>query len=103
MSNPFNTSCSGSILFVLVLVSDRDKLRQEASSRFLNSFSFMCQIFGIMRTQGGEVFKPLVGPVFECFTLILDDSNCDPDQYEVFNEQVSYNVTRISMKFSMNK
>jgi len=28
---------------------------------------------------------------------------CDPDQYEVFNEQVSYNVTRISMKCSMNK
>jgi len=50
----------------------------------------MCQIFGTMRTAGGEVFKPLVGPLFECFNVILDSDECNSDEYECLNEQVSH-------------
>ncbi|XP_052236942.1 CBP80/20-dependent translation initiation factor-like isoform X2 [Dreissena polymorpha] len=67
---------------------EKDRLRAESVSKFLNSFSLMCQIFGTMRTAGGEVFKPLVGPVFECFQLILDDKRCNTDEYECVCEQL---------------
>ena len=43
-----------------------------------------------MRTAGGEVFKPLVGPLFECFNVILDSDECNSDEYECLNEQVSH-------------
>lgn len=50
----------------------------------------MCQVFGTMRTVGGEVFKPLVGPLFECFYVILDSKECNSDEFECLNEQVCY-------------
>ncbi|XP_052787676.1 CBP80/20-dependent translation initiation factor-like [Mya arenaria] len=67
---------------------EKDNLRSQSTSKFLNSFSMMCQIFGTMRTAGGEVFKPLVGPVFEFIMVIIDDPQCNSDEYEVLNEQL---------------
>ncbi|XP_060587118.1 CBP80/20-dependent translation initiation factor-like [Ruditapes philippinarum] len=67
---------------------DKDSLRSKSVSKFLNILSFMCQVFGTMRTAGGEVFKPLVSPLYECFNMILDSEQCDNDEYECLNEQL---------------
>lgn len=67
---------------------DKDNLRSKSVSKFLNILSFMCQIFGTMRTAGGEVFKPLVSPLYECFNMILDSEQCDNDEFEWLNEHL---------------
>ncbi|KAL4216761.1 hypothetical protein ACF0H5_024484 [Mactra antiquata] len=67
---------------------DRNELRSKSVSKFLNNLSFMSQIFGTMRTAGGEVFKPLVGPLYECFNLVLDSQQCDSDEFECLNELI---------------
>ncbi|XP_053386792.1 CBP80/20-dependent translation initiation factor-like [Mercenaria mercenaria] len=67
---------------------DKDNLRSKSVSKFLNILSFMCQIFGTLRTAGGEVFKPLVSPLYECFNMILDSDHSDNDEFECLNEQL---------------
>ena len=57
-------------------------------SMFLNVFSFMCQVFGVMRTAGGEVFKPLVSSLFDYINLIIDSKDVSNDEFECLNEQV---------------
>ena len=53
-------------------------------------FSFTCQVFNIMRTAGGEVFKPLVTPLYDYINLVIDSKDCSEDEYECLNMQVSH-------------
>ncbi|XP_041356187.1 CBP80/20-dependent translation initiation factor-like [Gigantopelta aegis] len=55
----------------------KDDLRRESSSRFLGFFTFLCQIFGEMRTATGEHFRPLITPIFHCVDLMLGVSDRD--------------------------
>ena len=72
----------------LFLFSEKEELRSGSLSRFLNVFSFMCQVFSIMRTASGETFKALVTPLYEYISLIIDSQDCSSDEFECLNIQV---------------
>ena len=73
---------------LLLSFSGKEELHSSSPSKFLNVFSFMCQVFNTMRTAGGEVFKALVTPLFEYINLIADNKDCTADEYESLNIQV---------------
>ena len=56
---------------MLFVFTEKDNLRKESLSRFLGFFSFLCQVFGEMRTATGEHFRPLIAPIFNCVDLML--------------------------------
>ncbi|XP_060568337.1 CBP80/20-dependent translation initiation factor-like [Ruditapes philippinarum] len=75
---------------------DKDSLRSKSVSKFLNILSFMCQVFGTMRTAGGEVFKPLVSPLYECFLQSIgrDLEQSDRDKMEQMMFKIRSKVIR---------
>ncbi|GFO47756.1 Cbp80/20-dependent translation initiation factor [Plakobranchus ocellatus] len=65
----------------------RNELMKENPSRFNGFTAFLCEVFGVMRTNTNEVFKPLVGPIFDCFNLVLgpepEEGSEQADEFDV--------------------
>ncbi|KAK3727436.1 hypothetical protein RRG08_058853 [Elysia crispata] len=74
----------------------REDMIREDPSRFNGFTAFLCEIFGVMRTNTNEVFKPLVSPIFDCFNLILgpaqEDGEDSAPEFEV-NEDACENMS----------
>ncbi|KAH9488336.1 hypothetical protein Btru_063738 [Bulinus truncatus] len=58
----------------------RKELATENAQKFTCFLSFLCNIFGVMRTATDEVFKPLVNPLFDCFNLVLNPAYVREDE-----------------------
>jgi len=95
---------------LLSLVQADFKARNELFAlkpmRYKAFLSFLCEIFSVMRTASNEVFKPLVGPIFDCFELIIDPESTGEgggdldteDVHEVFTEQLP-NVGKLIQEY----
>lgn len=73
----------------------REDLIRDDTSRFNGFTAFLCEMFAIMRTNTNEVFKPLVGPIFDCFNMILGpeptEEGDNPQDFEI-NEDACENM-----------
>lgn len=67
---------------------DKDSLRTKSPGRFLGFVTFLCQVFGNMRTAKGEPFNVLSGPIYDCIYTIFNDDNSSDDDYECLLLQV---------------
>ncbi|XP_052096576.1 CBP80/20-dependent translation initiation factor-like isoform X2 [Mytilus californianus] len=67
---------------------DKDSLRTKSPGRFLGFVTFLCQVFGNMRTAKGEPFNVLSGPIYDCIYTIFDDDNSSDDDYECLLLQI---------------
>lgn len=65
----------------------REELLSSDPAKFRGFLAFLCEIFNVMRTALNEVFKPLVGPIFDCFNLPLGQDE-DSQETETLNEDV---------------
>ncbi|VDI17115.1 Hypothetical predicted protein, partial [Mytilus galloprovincialis] len=61
---------------------DKDSLRTKSPGKFLGFVTFLCQVFGNMRTAKGEPFNVLSGPIYDCIYTIFNDDNSSDDDYE---------------------
>ncbi|XP_071141170.1 uncharacterized protein [Mytilus edulis] len=67
---------------------DKDSLRTKSPGKFLGFVTFLCQVFGNMRTAKGEPFNVLSGPIYDCIYTIFNDDNSSDDDYECLLLQV---------------
>ncbi|XP_043937686.1 CBP80/20-dependent translation initiation factor [Protopterus annectens] len=59
--------------------SMRDKLQQSDVERWLGFITFLCEVFGIMRSSKGEPFRVLVGPIYTCLRELLNSEDMKED------------------------
>ena len=69
-------------------ISEKDSIRGETPGRFLGFLTFLCQVFGNMRTVKGEPFVILCGPIYDCLCTIINDEQSTDDDYECLLLQV---------------
>ncbi|XP_063438349.1 CBP80/20-dependent translation initiation factor-like [Mytilus trossulus] len=67
---------------------DKDSIRTKSPGKFLGFVTFLCQVFGNMRTAKGEPFNVLSGPIYDCIYTIFNDDNSSDDDYECLLLQV---------------
>ncbi|KAK3095590.1 hypothetical protein FSP39_016441 [Pinctada imbricata] len=67
---------------------DKESLRKRNNKRYLGFFTFLCQIYNNMRLATGEPFKPLVGPIFDCLEMMLNQEPSTQDEFECLSAQV---------------
>lgn len=74
-------------LFFLVFLTQRDfchreQLQQADIERWLGFITFLCEVFGTMRSSSGEPFRVLVCPIYTCLrevgTLIFSVQSSRP-------------------------
>ncbi|KPP71426.1 CBP80/20-dependent translation initiation factor-like [Scleropages formosus] len=50
----------------------REELQQTDVERWLGFITFLCEVFGIMRSSAGEPFRVLVCPIYTCLREVRD-------------------------------
>lgn len=73
---------------VQVDYKDKDTIRKDNPGKFLGFVTFLCQVFGNMRTAKGEPFTVLSTPIYDCVYIIIEDDNSSDDDYECLLLQV---------------
>ncbi|KAK7475736.1 hypothetical protein BaRGS_00033008 [Batillaria attramentaria] len=66
----------------------RDELRKKSRKHFIGFMAFLCQVFGTMRLINGEVMQPLVGPIFDCLEMVLEEEDIDGDECDCLSTQL---------------
>ncbi|CAB1426486.1 unnamed protein product, partial [Pleuronectes platessa] len=59
--------------------SRREGLQQLDVERWLGFITFLCEVFGTMRSSSGEPFRVLVCPIFTCLRELLDTTDIKED------------------------
>ncbi|XP_078078690.1 CBP80/20-dependent translation initiation factor isoform X11 [Mustelus asterias] len=57
----------------------RDELQQTDVEHWLGFITFLCEVFGIMRSNGGEPFRVLVCPIYTCLRELLQSQDVKED------------------------
>ncbi|XP_042191983.1 CBP80/20-dependent translation initiation factor isoform X2 [Callorhinchus milii] len=57
----------------------REKLQQTDVERWLGFITFLCEVFGIMRSNAGEPFRVLVCPIYTCLRELLQSQDVKED------------------------
>lgn len=50
----------------------REELQQQDVERWLGFITFLCEVFGTMRSSTGEPFRVLVCPIYTCLREVSD-------------------------------
>lgn len=50
----------------------REELQQQDVERWLGFITFLCEVFGTMRSSTGEPFRVLVCPIYTCLREVRD-------------------------------
>ncbi|MBN3322125.1 CTIF factor, partial [Atractosteus spatula] len=59
--------------------SRRDELQQSDVERWLGFITFLCEVFGTMRSSAGEPFRVLVCPIYTCLRELLESQDVKED------------------------
>ncbi|KAF7670424.1 hypothetical protein LDENG_00124690 [Lucifuga dentata] len=59
--------------------SRREELQQLDVERWLGFITFLCEVFGIMRSSTGEPFRVLVCPIYTCLRELLESTDVKED------------------------
>uniref|UniRef100_A0A667YQ96 CBP80/20-dependent translation initiation factor n=1 Tax=Myripristis murdjan TaxID=586833 RepID=A0A667YQ96_9TELE len=59
--------------------SHRDDLQQADVERWLGFITFLCEVFGTMRSSAGEPFRVLVCPIYTCLRELLESTDVKED------------------------
>ncbi|NXR17358.1 CTIF factor, partial [Cinclus mexicanus] len=59
--------------------SMREELQQRDVERWLGFITFLCEVFGTMRSSTGEPFRVLVCPIYTCLRELLQSQNVKED------------------------
>uniref|UniRef100_A0A3Q3FWX4 CBP80/20-dependent translation initiation factor n=1 Tax=Labrus bergylta TaxID=56723 RepID=A0A3Q3FWX4_9LABR len=59
--------------------SHREELQQSDVERWLGFITFLCEVFGTMRSSSGEPFRVLVCPIYTCLRELLDSIDVKED------------------------
>ena len=54
----------------------REELQQQDVERWLGFITFLCEVFGTMRSSTGEPFRVLVCPIYTCLREVR--AKCAP-------------------------
>ncbi|NXD44406.1 CTIF factor, partial [Copsychus sechellarum] len=57
----------------------REELQQRDVERWLGFITFLCEVFGTMRSSTGEPFRVLVCPIYTCLRELLQSQNVKED------------------------
>ncbi|XP_054985420.1 CBP80/20-dependent translation initiation factor [Sorex araneus] len=57
----------------------REELQQQDVERWLGFVTFLCQVFGTMRSSTGEPFRVLVCPIYTCLRELLQSQDVKED------------------------
>ncbi|KAJ7335197.1 hypothetical protein JRQ81_013138 [Phrynocephalus forsythii] len=57
----------------------RDELQQSDVERWLGFITFLCEVFGTMRSSTGEPFRVLVCPIYTCLRELLQSQDIKED------------------------
>ncbi|XP_036385123.1 CBP80/20-dependent translation initiation factor isoform X2 [Megalops cyprinoides] len=57
----------------------REELQQSDVERWLGFITFLCEVFGIMRSSAGEPFRVLVCPIYTCLRELLESAEVKED------------------------
>ncbi|XP_053888197.1 CBP80/20-dependent translation initiation factor isoform X7 [Malaclemys terrapin pileata] len=57
----------------------REELQQRDVERWLGFITFLCEVFGTMRSNGGEPFRVLVCPIYTCLRELLQSQDVKED------------------------
>ncbi|XP_051896122.1 CBP80/20-dependent translation initiation factor isoform X3 [Pristis pectinata] len=57
----------------------RDELQQTDVEHWLGFITFLCEVFGIMRSNAGEPFRVLVCPIYTCLRELLQSQDVKED------------------------
>lgn len=49
----------------------REELQQRDVERWLGFITFLCEVFGTMRSSTGEPFRVLVCPIYTCLREVM--------------------------------
>ncbi|NWH99973.1 CTIF factor, partial [Tichodroma muraria] len=76
------TSGSNGLLSLCLLQKDfsmREELQQRDVERWLGFITFLCEVFGTMRSSTGEPFRVLVCPIYTCLRELLQSQDVKED------------------------
>ncbi|XP_056147045.1 CBP80/20-dependent translation initiation factor [Lampris incognitus] len=59
--------------------SHREELQQSDVERWLGFITFLCEVFGTMRSSAGEPFRVLVCPIYTCLRELLESTDVKED------------------------
>ncbi|XP_020780824.1 CBP80/20-dependent translation initiation factor isoform X1 [Boleophthalmus pectinirostris] len=59
--------------------SSREQLRQTDVEKWLGFITFLCEVFGAMRSSSGQPYRVLVCPIFTCLRELLDSREVKED------------------------
>ncbi|XP_041103552.1 CBP80/20-dependent translation initiation factor isoform X3 [Polyodon spathula] len=59
--------------------TQREGLQQSDVERWLGFITFLCEVFGTMRSSSGEPFRVLVCPIYTCLRELLDSQEVKED------------------------
>ncbi|XP_044029635.1 CBP80/20-dependent translation initiation factor isoform X1 [Siniperca chuatsi] len=59
--------------------SRREELQQSDVERWLGFITFLCEVFGTMRSNYGEPFRVLVCPIYTCLRELLESTDVKED------------------------
>lgn len=59
--------------------SRREELQQGDVERWLGFITFLCEVFGTMRSSSGEPFRVLVCPIYTCLRELLESTDVKED------------------------
>ncbi|XP_035524360.1 CBP80/20-dependent translation initiation factor isoform X3 [Morone saxatilis] len=59
--------------------SRREELQQSDVERWLGFITFLCEVFGTMRSSSGEPFRVLVCPIYTCLRELLESTDVKED------------------------
>ncbi|KAM3873904.1 CBP80/20-dependent translation initiation factor [Diretmus argenteus] len=59
--------------------SRREELQQSDVERWLGFITFLCEVFGTMRSSAGEPFRVLVCPIYTCLRELLESTDVKED------------------------
>ncbi|XP_026153885.1 CBP80/20-dependent translation initiation factor isoform X2 [Mastacembelus armatus] len=59
--------------------SRREELQQSDVERWLGFITFLCEVFGTMRSSSGEPFRVLVCPIYTCLRELLESMDVKED------------------------
>lgn len=54
----------------------REELQQQDVERWLGFITFLCEVFGTMRSSTGEPFRVLVCPIYTCLREVRHPHPC---------------------------
>ncbi|XP_071752861.2 CBP80/20-dependent translation initiation factor [Centroberyx gerrardi] len=57
----------------------REELQQSDVERWLGFITFLCEVFGTMRSSAGEPFRVLVCPIYTCLRELLESTDVKED------------------------